>query len=241
MDMPGGWRMSMMWMRMPGQVWLESAMMFLSMWLAMMVAMMLPSVSSKLLLFYRSLVWKRASHPGISTASVAAGYFLVWTGVGAGVYALGIPWALAVMSWPALSRWVPFLTGVCLILGGFYQFSPWKREGLGRCRNLLVYGYAPKRRKRPAKGKEPLPEIMEDAGFKASFLQGIRQGFSCAICCAGSMLLLVALGAMNLYLMFAVGVVIALEKLLLKPQPVIYGTGSLALFLGMVQLIRSLM
>jgi predicted metal-binding membrane protein len=82
---------------------------------------------------------------------------------------------------------------------------------------------------------------MEDAGFKASFLQGIRQGFSCAICCAGSMLLLVALGAMNLYLMFAVGVVIALEKLLLKPQPVIYGTGSLALFLGMVQLIRSLM
>src|ERR1017187_10137520 len=43
MGMPGGWTMSMMWMRMPGQTWTISAAMFLLMWLAMMVAMMLPS------------------------------------------------------------------------------------------------------------------------------------------------------------------------------------------------------
>src|SRR6266511_1076432 len=43
MEMPGGWTMSMMWMRMPGQTWFASALSFLFMWLAMMVALMLPS------------------------------------------------------------------------------------------------------------------------------------------------------------------------------------------------------
>ena len=32
MEMPGGWTMSMMWMRMPGQTWLASATSFLLMW-----------------------------------------------------------------------------------------------------------------------------------------------------------------------------------------------------------------
>ena len=44
MPMPGGWTMSMAWMRMPGQTWLGAAASFLGMWVVMMVAMMLPSV-----------------------------------------------------------------------------------------------------------------------------------------------------------------------------------------------------
>jgi predicted metal-binding membrane protein len=44
MPMPGGWTMSMAWMRMPGQTWPGAAASFLGMWLAMMVAMMLPSL-----------------------------------------------------------------------------------------------------------------------------------------------------------------------------------------------------
>jgi len=54
MEMPGGWRMSMMWMRMPGQTWAESAAMFLLMWIAMMVAMMLPSALPMLFSFGRA-------------------------------------------------------------------------------------------------------------------------------------------------------------------------------------------
>ena len=42
--MPGGWTMSMAWMRMPGQTWLGAAASFLGMWVGMMVAMMLPSL-----------------------------------------------------------------------------------------------------------------------------------------------------------------------------------------------------
>jgi predicted metal-binding membrane protein len=45
MPMPGGWSMSMTWMRMPGQSWLGLAASFLGMWIVMMVAMMLPSLA----------------------------------------------------------------------------------------------------------------------------------------------------------------------------------------------------
>ena len=44
MPMPGGWTMSMAWMRMPGQTSVGAAASFLGMWVVMMVAMMLPSL-----------------------------------------------------------------------------------------------------------------------------------------------------------------------------------------------------
>ena len=40
MPMPGGWTMSMAWMRMPGQTWLGTATSFVGMWAVMVVAMM---------------------------------------------------------------------------------------------------------------------------------------------------------------------------------------------------------
>jgi predicted metal-binding membrane protein len=42
--MPGGWTMSMAWVRMLGQTWPGAAAAFLGMWVVMMVAMMLPSL-----------------------------------------------------------------------------------------------------------------------------------------------------------------------------------------------------
>ncbi len=42
--MPGGWTMSMTWMRMPGQTWAGAATTFLGIWVVMMVAMMMPSL-----------------------------------------------------------------------------------------------------------------------------------------------------------------------------------------------------
>src|SRR5207245_459618 len=43
MPMPGDWTMSMVWMRMPGQTWIEAAASFLAMWVVMLAAMLLPS------------------------------------------------------------------------------------------------------------------------------------------------------------------------------------------------------
>ena len=69
MPMPGGWTMSMTWMRMPGQSWPGSAASFLGMWTVMMVAMMLPSFVPRLLC-YRAAAGVRRD---LLTAIVTAG------------------------------------------------------------------------------------------------------------------------------------------------------------------------
>src|ERR687898_1880971 len=55
MRMPGGWTMSMAWMRMPGQTWPGAAASFLVMWVVMMVAMMLPSLTPMLWRYRRAV------------------------------------------------------------------------------------------------------------------------------------------------------------------------------------------
>jgi predicted metal-binding membrane protein len=54
--MPGGWTMSMVWMRMCGQTWFDATKSFLAMWLVMMAAMMLPSLTPVLWRYYQSVV-----------------------------------------------------------------------------------------------------------------------------------------------------------------------------------------
>src|SRR5438874_13402675 len=66
MEMPGGWTMTMMWMRMPGQTWIVSATSFLLMWLAMMVAMMLPSVFPMFVKIRRSFAESKPAHSSVS-------------------------------------------------------------------------------------------------------------------------------------------------------------------------------
>src|SRR5437016_14460619 len=69
MEMPGGWTMSRMWMRMPGQTWSASAASFLLMWLAMMVAMMLPSALPTFL---------QQNRTPLSLSVTATGNLTVW-------------------------------------------------------------------------------------------------------------------------------------------------------------------
>lgn len=189
MDMPGGWTMSMMWMRMNGQTWLASACDFLLMWLAMMVAMMLPSALPTF------LKTKRAP---ASLSVMAAGYFAVWLAVGAGIYALGVLFAAAAMRWDSISRVVPMLSGAALIAAGIFQLTRWKLTGLLRCRS--PFG---------CHASCPEPET--------SFGLGCKQGAACCRCCAAPMLILTVLGMMNPFVIIGIAVIIAAEKIL--PQP----------------------
>ena len=68
MPMPGGWTMSMAWMRMPGQTWTGAAASFLGMWIVMMVAMMLPSLVP--------MLWRRRMRRPIRSFTAAT---LRWT------------------------------------------------------------------------------------------------------------------------------------------------------------------
>src|SRR5437870_8261039 len=79
MPMPGGWTMSMAWMRMPSQTWPGATASFLGMWVAMMVAMMLPSLVPMLWRYRQAVGRTGETRLGRLTALVGVGYFFVWT------------------------------------------------------------------------------------------------------------------------------------------------------------------
>jgi predicted metal-binding membrane protein len=209
MDMPGGWTMSMMWMRMPGQTWAASATSFQLMWLAMMVAMMLPSA---LPMFLNT---KRAP---ASLSAMASGYFAVWLAAGVGIYALGVAFAAAAMRWEILSRAVPMLSGAVLLAAGAFQFTRWKMTGLLRCRS--PFGCA-----------SVCPER------EANFRLGCKQGAACCVCCAGPTMILVVLGMMNPLVIVGVTLVIAAEKILPRPEIVARIVGIAAIVGGVATIV----
>jgi predicted metal-binding membrane protein len=208
MHMPGGWTMSMMWMRMNGQTWFASAAGFLLMWLAMMVAMMLPSVLPTFLKIRRTPA---------SLSLVAAGYFAVWLAAGAGIYVLGVLFGAAAMCWESFSHVVPALSGVALLTAGAIQFTRWKMTGLLRCRSR--FGCA-----------SSCPER------EADFRLGCQQGATCCRCCAAPMTILIVLGMMNPFTIICVALVIAAEKLLPRPAVAARLVGISAIIAGVASL-----
>ena len=122
--MPGGWTLSMMWLRMPGQTWPGGAAAFLATWTVMMVAMMVPPLAPMLATFGRR---------GL-TALAGAGYFSVWALFGGAVYVLGAAVAAAELRWPAVARQAPLATGIVLVAAGWLQLTQWKADRLARCR-----------------------------------------------------------------------------------------------------------
>ncbi len=90
MPMPGGWTMSMAWMRMPGQTWPSTAASFLGMWVVMMLAMMLPFLVPMLWRYRQAVGRPGETRLGRLTALVGVGYFFVWTVFGLAGFPLGV-------------------------------------------------------------------------------------------------------------------------------------------------------
>src|SRR5207247_9730492 len=122
--MRGGWILSRVWMRMPGETWAGSGVRFVAMWLVMMVAMMLPPLVPMLASFRRN---RLAALSGVA-------YFSVWALVGALVYVLGRGVGRAWLAWPVVARLAPLATGAALLLAGAVQVSAWKARQLAVCR-----------------------------------------------------------------------------------------------------------
>ena len=141
MPMPGGWTMSMAWMRMPGQTWPGAAASFLGMWVVMMVAMMLPSLIPMLWCYRQAVGRTGQTRLGGLTALVGVGYFFVWTVFGMAVFPLGAALAAIEMQQPALARAVPIAVGGVVLIAGALQFTAWKARQLAWCRESSG-GYA---------------------------------------------------------------------------------------------------
>jgi predicted metal-binding membrane protein len=215
MPMPGHWTMSMMWMPMRSEF--AAAIIFTLMWLAMMVAMMLPSTMPMLLLYRRAALLRRAQHVGQATFVLAAGYFLVWTAFGIFAYLIGVIITQAAMHSDQISHALPFAGGLALCAAGIYQLTPWKSACLKHCRDPLTL----------------LVQHLHRGRFGA-FRIGIHHGAFCAACCWALMLIQLVLGVMNLTIMVAVAVVIALEKLLPRGEWLARGIGLAAIAAGLV-------
>jgi len=208
--MPGGWTMSMAWMRMPGQSWGSAFGSFLAMWVAMMVAMMLPSLLPALRR-YQARVGRLdlALRAGL-------GYFAVSAVLGAAVFPLGAALAALQLHWPHLARAAPAATGLVVLAAGILQLTRWKAQHLARCREGA--GCC----------------LTSAADPRSAWRSGVRLGLQCSCCCGPHTAVLLAVGVMDVRAMFAVAVVITAERLLGAGPRIARGAGAVAVGVGMV-------
>ncbi|WP_454817950.1 copper chaperone [Labrys neptuniae] len=191
--MPGNWTMSMMWLPICGQSWPGLALSFLAMWLAMMAAMMLPSLSPVLWRRREALVAAGKRRPGHLIALIGVGYLSVWALVGCLVFLCSATFAVACAKLPELSRTVPLAAGLIVLLAGAWQFTPWKAHQLA-----CWHGMPANRVERPA---------------HAALLDGLRLGAHCSLNSVGLTTILLMTGMMDLRIMAAVTAAISFERL----------------------------
>ena len=219
MPMPGGWAMSMAWMRMPGHTWPGAAASFLGMWVVMMLAMMLPSLVPVLWRYCRALARSGAARPGRLTALAGLGYFLVWALLGTVTYPLGVALAAVEMERPPLARAVPIAVGAVVVLAGAIQLTGWKARLLACCREAPGHGGPP------------------SAG--AAWRHGVGLGVHCTCCCAGPMAILLVIGIMDLRAMAAVTAAITLERVAPAGPDYARGLGAIAAGAGLFLIARA--
>ena len=221
MPMPGGWTMSMAWMRMPGQTWPGAAASFLGMWVVMMVAMMLPSLVPMLWRYRQAVGRTSETRLGRLTALVGMGYFLVWTSFGMAAFPLGVALAAIEMQHEALARAVPLAIGVVVLIAGAFQLTAWKARHLACCREA------------PGRGRT-LP-----ADAVTAWRHGLRLGLHCSQCCAGLMAILLVIGVMDLRAMAVVGGAITVERLAPAGGHVARASGFVAVGAGLFLILRA--
>jgi predicted metal-binding membrane protein len=215
MPMPGGWTMSMAWMRMPGQTWPGVAASFLGMWVVMMAAMMLPSLVPMLWRYRQAVGGPSETRLNRLTALVGVGYFFVWTVLGMGAFPLGVALAAVEMQQPELARHGPIAVGVVVLMAGSLQLTAWKAHHLGCCREA------------PGRGRT----LSADAG--TAWRHGLRLGLHCSRCCLGPMAILLVIGVMDLRAMAVVAAAITVERLAPAGERVARATGAVAIGAGL--------
>jgi len=221
MQMPGGWTMSMAWMRMPGQTWIEAAAWFLAMWVVMMAAMMLPSLASMLSRYRQAVCRSGESRLAPLTLLAGLGYFFVWTLFGLAVFPLGVVLATIEMEHSNLARTVPVAIGVVILIAGAVQLTSWKAHHLACCREM------------PSRGRA----LPTDAG--TAWQQGMRFGFHCGLSCANLTAVLLVVGVMDLRAMAFVTAAITAERLAPAGERVARAVGVAAIVAGLLLIVKA--
>ncbi|GAA2127736.1 DUF2182 domain-containing protein [Streptomyces synnematoformans] len=178
----------------PGTMGL-SVPLFLLLWVAMMIAMMFPSVAPVAVTWARA-IGRQASGAArvLRTTQFVTGYLLAWAVFGLLVYGMLVLFGGLVEGRPQAGRWIG---AGAFLAAALQQFSPLKDVCLRHCRS-------------------PMSQLVRYAGFRTrarDLRVGIHHGLYCVGCCWGLMIVLIPLGSMNIAAMAAVSMIIFVEKL----------------------------
>jgi predicted metal-binding membrane protein len=187
-------------------------------WTAMMVAMMIPA-TLPLILLYRVVARQRLTtvQARVGLTALLLGYIAVWAIAGLPVYVYAL-------TAEAIGPYAILLPAVLLVIGGSYQFTSLKRSCHTRCSNPLFF-------------------LMQKwkPGTAGALRLGVLHGIDCLGCCAGLMVGLIALGMMNLALVFTAALIIFAEKTLPESHRIARPLGILMITGGGVLLGFSLL
>jgi predicted metal-binding membrane protein len=156
----------------------------------MMAAMMLPSVTPTASLYARTFRDNRA----VRIAGLVVGYLAVWAAAGLPAYGLARLAGWLTGQHPGAAH---VMTVAVFAVCGIYQLSPLKDRCLAHCRSplglLLHYG--------------------SYRGRSRDLRVGAHHGGYCLGCCWGLMVLLIAVGLMNVIAMVGLAALVLIEKL----------------------------
>jgi predicted metal-binding membrane protein len=173
---------------------------YVTVWVAMMAAMMFPSIWPMVVMYARVQEGKRErgdAVPAGTNAAFVAGYLVTWTLAGLAFYALletGRSLSIDALSW---DRAGPYVAGGVIVAAAVYQLTPLKDACLTKCRSpffFLLGAWRP--------------------GRLGALRMGIEHGGWCVGCCWALMAALFALGVMSIGWMAFIAALIAIEKLL---------------------------
>ena len=169
---------------------------FVGVWVTMMAAMMLPSLTPMVLGHARIERAEGGAAAMATTVAFVVGYVLVWASVGLlgyalieGVRGLGIGF----LAWDEAG---PYVAGAVIVAAGAYQLTALKGVCLTHCRT---------------------PRMLLErwrSGLPGALAMGIDHGRYCVGCSWAMMAALFALGVMSIGWMAFVAALIAIEKLL---------------------------
>ncbi|MBO0685342.1 MAG: DUF2182 domain-containing protein [Candidatus Dormibacteraeota bacterium] len=182
---------------------------FAGSWLAMMTAMMLPSIAPSVLAYLGAVRGRRGRRTApVTGAAFAGGYLAVWFLAGL------VPYGLLRLVEPSGSGFLMgsggrYAAAAVLLVAAAYQLVPAKRA----CLEMFCV---------------PRTSVWEvgDGGPLQALRTGLRAGGECLGCCWGLMASLVALGLMSLTWMIVVWVLIMAERLLPSPRLAVLGVAA---------------
>jgi len=166
------------------------------MWTIMMAAMMLPSVSSKVLMYAATI--RRSGEGGVMkmTGIFVAGYLVAWTGYSMLASLIQLKLHDAALMSPTMETTNAYIGGGVLIAAGIYQWTPLKDACLTKCRTSMH-----------------MLMVEWREGARGAFVMGLRDGMFCVGCCWMLMAIMFVVGVMNLLWIALLAVFVLVEKI----------------------------